>query len=93
LGDACEPCIFDIFADPNERNDLSATDLGLQLIANLSARLEEIKATTFSTADADFKGNFSNCITNDDYMAAHGGFVGPLCTDESTSKNDFSVLV
>lgn len=93
LGGECKPCIFDIFADPNERNDLSGTDLGVQLQANLSARLKEIKATTFSTADADFKGNFSKCITNDAYMAAHGGFVGPLCTEESASRKDFSVLV
>merc|ERR1712224_580497 len=80
-GNACTPCIFDIFKDPSERNDLAKTDKGKQLLKSLTARLSEIKATAFSTSKVAYAGNETNCITNDEYTAAHNGFLGPLCSD------------
>ena len=36
-------------------------------------------ATKFSTGDAGFHGNYTECTDIDSYKAAHGGFLGPLC--------------
>lgn len=81
VGGSCSPCIFDIFQDPQERNDLAQTVEGKKLLKTLSSRLAEIKETAFSTAKAAFAGNDTNCTTNDAYKAANKGFVGPLCYD------------
>ena len=80
-GGACKPCLFDVAADPEERNDLAQAG-GKQnkaLLAKLTGMLAEAYATKFSTGDAGFQGNETNCTTNDQYKATHGGFLGPLC--------------
>ena len=49
------------------------------LLAELTGLLAKAYATKFSTGDAAFHGNYTDCTTIDAYKADHGGFLGPLC--------------
>merc|ERR1712194_5205 len=78
-GSICHPhCIFDIFADPEERIDLTGKPEFADLEAVLVKRVAELKATSWSTAAQNYTGN-RTCITQEQLMKASGGFVGPLC--------------
>ena len=77
----CEPfCIFDVFADPEERNDLAPTAAGKAIAATLQPRLAAIAATHWETADHGYVGEYTNCTTMDAYKAAHHGYLGPVCS-------------
>lgn len=42
--------------------------------------MAQLAATVFQTGQDGYTGGFNNCTTLDAFMAANGGFIGPLCT-------------
>ena len=69
-------CLFDLLADPGEHHDLAPTMPKLR--AKLTAELHAVLATAFQTGDNCCPG-FTKCTTQDAYVAAHQGFLGPVC--------------
>ena len=74
----CNPCLFNLTADPYERSDLAP--LMPAVVQQLEARLHQLRATAFQTGADGYDGGYSHCISNTAFLAAHQGFVGPLCT-------------
>lgn len=81
-GFTCNPCIFDVEADKSERTDLlkSGSAKAKALLTQLSALLDAVVATAWETATAAYYGNYTNCISMDEYKEKNDGFLGPLCT-------------
>lgn len=85
-GPACQPCLFNLTADPYEHIDLSNTSMGQQWITKLSSRLAEIATTKFQTGDDGYTGGYDNCTNIESYKEQHQDFCGPLCTFGSVSN-------
>lgn len=68
-------CLFDIFADPAEQNDLREAQP--DVFARLAARLAQIGATTFQTNNT---GGADTCIPAQQAYDANGGFLSPRCS-------------
>eukprot|EP00966_Prymnesium_polylepis_P290926 6718625-Prymnesium_polylepis.1 len=89
-------CVFHLVDDPTEHKDLAP--LMPELRANLTAELRAVVATAWQTGD-DCCPGFSRCITQDEYVAAHRGFLGPVCErgdlpePKGTTPNGFSSAV
>ena len=81
-GFECNPCIFDVEADKSERTDLlkSGSAKAKALLTQLSALLDAVVATAWETATAAYYGNYTDCISMDEYKEKNQGFLGPLCT-------------
>lgn len=81
-GFECNPCIFDVEADKSERTDLlkSGSAKAKALLTQLSTLLDAVVATAWETAKAGYYGNYTDCISMDEYKQKNNGFLGPLCT-------------
>ena len=76
IGPACQPCLFNLRADPEERHDLSQVEP--ELVARLAAELGN--QTHFQTGTDHYVGEYTQCISMQNFTAAHRGFLGPLCS-------------
>lgn len=76
IGPACQPCLFNLRADPEERHDLSQVEP--ELVARLSAELGN--QTHFQTGTDHYVGEYTQCVSLQNFTAAHRGFLGPLCS-------------
>ena len=75
IGPACDPCLFNLMLDPEERHD-QAKDQP-ELTAKLAAELAN--QTHFQTGADRYVGDFTHCVSMANFTAAHQGFLGPLC--------------
>lgn len=66
--------------DPYEHLNLASDGSHASILSKLQARMAQLAATKFQTGQDGYTGGFNNCTSNDEYKAAHGGFIGPLCT-------------
>jgi hypothetical protein len=77
IGPICNPCLFDVQLDPEERHDQSAAQPALT--AQLAALLgNETHFQTGSGADR-FVGEYQSCVSVSNFTATHRGFLGPVC--------------
>jgi len=68
-------CVFNIAADPCEYTDLAAA---LPTVAaNLSAALTAAMASSYQTNSTP---GYAKCVSKNDFVLAHKGFIGPICT-------------
>jgi len=76
IGPACQPCLFNVRLDPEERTNLNETE------PDLTAKLaDELAAQThFQTGDDHYSGPYTQCMSLANFTSAHRGFLGPLCT-------------
>lgn len=56
------------------------TTKGADLLAELSAQLNQSRSSGWETGDQGYLGNYTDCISLNQYKASHHNFVGPLCT-------------
>eukprot|EP00656_Telonema_subtile_P050320 TRINITY_DN6488_c0_g1_i1.p1 TRINITY_DN6488_c0_g1~~TRINITY_DN6488_c0_g1_i1.p1 ORF type:complete len:320 (-),score=72.22 TRINITY_DN6488_c0_g1_i1:158-1117(-) len=78
-------CVFDLSKDPTEHVDLSGT-LDHTKAALRTGLAQEMKSA-FQTGD-DCCAGYTQCVSNQAYIDAHQGFLGPLCSkpDEQQSR-------
>ena len=74
----CPPggCLFNLSADATEHAELSAALPAER--DRLRARLDELLKGKFQTTWTDPK--YEKCVTLAEYVEAHGGFAGPICS-------------
>lgn len=75
IGPACQPCLFNVRRDPEERLDLAKEQP--ELVARLAAELGN--QTHFQTGDDHYVGEYTQCVSMANFTATHQGFLGPLC--------------
>jgi len=71
-----KPCVFDIWADPTEHNDLA--DERPDLVTSLQARLKGYLPGFFQTTDYGDGGGL-RCKNLTDVISTHHGFMAPMC--------------
>lgn len=79
IGPVCQPCLFNLRLDPEERHNLATEQPGLT--ATLAAELEN--QVHFQTGTDKYVGKYTHCVSMDSFTASHRGFLGPLCTSPS----------
>ncbi len=70
-----EGCLFDIFADPEERNNLK--DTLPEVYQGMLQRLAELTKTVFQT---DYSGGADTCISTEEAYERDHGFLAPRCS-------------
>ena len=75
IGPKCNPCLFNVQDDPEERHDQAKEQP--ELTAKLAAELAD--QTHFQTGADHYVGEFTHCVSMANFTADHKGFLGPLC--------------
>ena len=75
IGPKCNPCLFELRLDPEERHDLSTEQP--ELTARLAAELAN--ETHFQTGQDHYVGEYTQCVNMTEFSDAHRGFLGPVC--------------